>query len=101
MGVDEWDDEAAHNPNPALELSISQCCENVMEIADGGSDYADERISLADTLHTFADKSALLLNPPKMKKRSFSCIARKALFGIGCNGALFGKSNSTRWNAGV
>ena len=60
MGVnmDEWEVKAAHNPNNYLELSISRCCEKVMEMADGESDLADERISLADTLHTLAIESS-------------------------------------------
>ena len=102
MGVDEWEVEAAHNPNRLLGVSIGGCCEKVMGTADGESESADKRTSLADTLNTLAIESSILLLPPKMKKRSFSCIARKEpQFGIVCNGALFGKSNSTRWNAGV
>ena len=54
VDVDEWEVEAAHNPNASRGVIIRECCEKVMGIADGEIDCADERISLADTLHTLA-----------------------------------------------
>ena len=54
VDVDEWEVEAAHNPKPHRGVIIWECCEKVMGIADGDFDSADERISLADTLHTLA-----------------------------------------------
>ena len=54
VDVDEWEVEAAHNPKPPRGVIIWECCEKVMGIADGEFDSADERISLADTLHTLA-----------------------------------------------
>ena len=77
VDVDEWEVEAAHNPNAIRGVIILVCCEKVMGIADGEFDSADERISLADTLHTLSIESPnILFYPPKMKKRSSSCIAR-------------------------
>jgi hypothetical protein len=54
VDVDEWEVEAAHNPKSLLGVIIWECCEKVMGIADGEFDSADERISLAGTLHTLA-----------------------------------------------
>ena len=54
VDVDEWEVEAAHNPKSSRGVIIWECCEKVMGIADGEFDSADERISLADTLHTLA-----------------------------------------------
>ena len=79
--MDEWEVEAAHNPKSYRGVIIWECCEKVMGIADGEFDSADERISLADTLHTLAIELGYL-HPPKMKKRSSSCNARKYFSGI-------------------
>ena len=57
--MDEWEAEAAHNPKDLLELSMGGCSEKVLGIVDGESDFADERISLVETLHTHAIESLI------------------------------------------